>query len=53
VQRYDAPAFQLTASPAELRPVPTLGQHNAHVFQGLLGLSAMEYEALEREGVFE
>jgi benzylsuccinate CoA-transferase BbsF subunit len=53
VQRYDAPAFQLTASPAELRPVPTLGQHNAHVFQGLLGLSATEYEALEREGVLE
>jgi benzylsuccinate CoA-transferase BbsF subunit len=53
VQRYDTPAFQLTASPAELRPVPTLGQHNAHVFQGLLGLSGTEFEALEREGVFE
>ena len=53
VQRYDAPAFQLTASPAELHPVPMLGQHNARVFQGLLGLSDTEYEALEREGVFE
>jgi benzylsuccinate CoA-transferase BbsF subunit len=53
VQRYDAPAFQLTASPPELRPVPTLGQDNARVFQGLLGLSGAEYEALEREGVFE
>lgn len=53
VQRYDAPALQLTASPAELRPVPTLGQHNAHVFKGILGISDTEYEALEREGVFE
>jgi len=53
VQRYDVPAFHLTASPARLRPVPTLGQHNAWVFKGLLGLSDAEYEALEREGVFE
>ena len=53
VQRYDAPAFHLTDSPAQLRPVPTLGQHNACVFKGLLGLSDAEYEALEREGVFE
>jgi benzylsuccinate CoA-transferase BbsF subunit len=53
IQRYDAPAFRLTASPAQLRPVPTLGQHNARVFQGLLGLSEAEYHALEREGVFE
>ena len=53
VQRYDAPAFHLTNSPAQLRPVPTLGQHNAGVFKGLLGLSDAEYEALEREGVFE
>jgi crotonobetainyl-CoA:carnitine CoA-transferase CaiB-like acyl-CoA transferase len=53
VQRYDAPAFHLTASPAQLRPVPTLGQHNAYVFKGLLGLSDVEYEALERDGVFE
>jgi benzylsuccinate CoA-transferase BbsF subunit len=53
VQRYDALSFQLPASPAQLRPVPTLGQHNADVFKGLLGLSDGEYEALEREGVFE
>jgi crotonobetainyl-CoA:carnitine CoA-transferase CaiB-like acyl-CoA transferase len=33
--------------------VPMLGQHNACVFKGLLGLSDAEYEALEREGVFE
>jgi benzylsuccinate CoA-transferase BbsF subunit len=52
-QRYDAPAFHLTASPAQLRSVPTLGQHNAVVFKGLLGLSDEEYAALDAEGVFE
>lgn len=51
-QRYDAPSFHLSASPAQPQPVPLLGQHNADVFQGLLGLSAAEYEALEAEGVF-
>jgi benzylsuccinate CoA-transferase BbsF subunit len=53
MQRYDVPAFHLTASPAQLRPVPMLGQHNDCVFKGLLGLSDAEYEALERDGVFE
>jgi benzylsuccinate CoA-transferase BbsF subunit len=52
VQRYDAPAFHLSASPAQLRPVPTLGQHNAYVFKGLLGLSDAEYDTLEQEGAF-
>jgi benzylsuccinate CoA-transferase BbsF subunit len=53
LQRYDAPAFHLTASPAQLRPVPILGQHNAVVFKGLLGLSDAEFAALDGEGVFE
>jgi crotonobetainyl-CoA:carnitine CoA-transferase CaiB-like acyl-CoA transferase len=53
VQRYDAPAFVLSACPAHLAPVPTLGQHNAQVFKGRLGLSDTEYAALERDGVFE
>lgn len=52
-QRYDSPGFQLTGSPAHLRPVPRLGQHNADVFKGLLGLSETEYEACEAAGVFE
>jgi hypothetical protein len=30
-----------------------MGQHNADVFKGLLGLSEAEYGALEAEGVFE
>jgi benzylsuccinate CoA-transferase BbsF subunit len=52
-QRYDTPAFQLSTSPPQLRPVPTLGQDNALVFKGLLGLSDAEYEALAGDGVFE
>jgi crotonobetainyl-CoA:carnitine CoA-transferase CaiB-like acyl-CoA transferase len=52
-QRYDTPALQLLASPAQLRPAPTLGEHNAYVFKALLGLSEAEYGALERDGVFE
>jgi benzylsuccinate CoA-transferase BbsF subunit len=52
-QRYDGPAFRLTASPPHLRPVPLLGQHNTEVFKGILGLSDAEYQALEAEGVFE
>jgi benzylsuccinate CoA-transferase BbsF subunit len=52
-QRYDTPAFHLSASPARLGPVPTLGQHNPDVFKGFLGLSDAEYEAFARDGVFE
>ena len=52
-QRYDTPAFQLSASPARLGRVPTLGQHNPDVFKGLLGLSDAEYEAFARDGMFE
>ena len=52
-QRYDGPGFHLTASPARLRPVPLLGQHNAAVFKGILGLSDAEYQALDAEGVFQ
>jgi crotonobetainyl-CoA:carnitine CoA-transferase CaiB-like acyl-CoA transferase len=51
-QRYDRPGFHLTASPAQLRPAPLLGQHNAAVFKGILSLSNAEYQALEAEGVF-
>ncbi len=52
-QGYDGPGFHLTASPAQLHPVPLLGQHNVRVFKGLLGLSDAEYDGLEAEGVFE
>lgn len=53
VQRYDAHAVQLRASPAQLGPVPVMGQHNAYVFKELLGLSEMEYDVCMRAGVFE
>jgi len=33
------------------RPAPLLGQHNAYVFQELLGLDPQEVQALEAEGV--
>jgi crotonobetainyl-CoA:carnitine CoA-transferase CaiB-like acyl-CoA transferase len=52
-QRYDVPSFRLSATPAELRPVPLMGQHNAYVFKGLLGLSDAEYAALQAAGVFD
>jgi benzylsuccinate CoA-transferase BbsF subunit len=52
-QCYDTPAFQLSASPAQLRPVPILGQHNVYVFKELLGLSDVEYEAFACDGVFD
>ncbi|MBI3326931.1 MAG: CoA transferase [Nitrospinae bacterium] len=52
-QRYDGPGFHLSTTPARPRPVPRLGQHNAYVFNGLLGLTDQEYAALEAEGIFE
>lgn len=52
-QHYDGPGFQLSGSPAQLRPGPRLGQHNAEVFKARLGLSEAEFEVYEAEGVFE
>ncbi len=50
---YDALAYRLNGRvPTPPRPAPLLGQHNAEVYQELLGLSRAEYEALEAEGVF-
>jgi len=44
--------YTLSETPWEIRsPAPTLGQHNAEVFGGRLGLSGAEIEALEAEGV--
>jgi benzylsuccinate CoA-transferase BbsF subunit len=53
VQPYHRPSFDLSRSPPQLSPPPLMGQHNADVFKGLLGLSEAEYGALEAEGVFE
>jgi formyl-CoA transferase len=44
------PRFSRT--PGEIRfPGPQLGEHNAHVYGTLLGLSQKELEALEAEGI--
>jgi formyl-CoA transferase len=44
-------AVQLDDSPVELKPAPLLGQHNAEVYQDLLGLSPKAVKELEKEGV--
>jgi crotonobetainyl-CoA:carnitine CoA-transferase CaiB-like acyl-CoA transferase len=51
---YDAPAFRLSRTPAELsRPAPLLGEHNEYVFRQVVGLSEEEYIELLAEGVLE
>jgi benzylsuccinate CoA-transferase BbsF subunit len=44
--------FLLSATPAVLRPAPCLGQHNAHVYGELLGMSAVEMARYTAEGIF-
>ncbi|MDO8531458.1 MAG: CoA transferase [Dehalococcoidia bacterium] len=45
--------WRLSETPGRIRrPAPTLGQHNEHVCREVLGLSADEFQALEREKVF-
>jgi len=47
-----AAPFRLPESPGgPRRPPPLLGQHNDHVFGGLLGIDAAELDALRRDGV--
>jgi benzylsuccinate CoA-transferase BbsF subunit len=49
---YMGPAFQLSATPARLRPAPCLGEHNAYVYGQLLGMSAEEIAKYTDEHVF-
>lgn len=49
---YMGPAFDLSATPAMLRPAPCLGQHNAYVYGQLLGMSEAEIAQLTQEKVF-
>jgi formyl-CoA transferase len=42
---------RLEDSPAEVRPAPLLGQHNAEVYGDLLGLSSGQLEELRQEGI--
>ena len=51
---FDALPYRLDGStPLPPRPAPLIGQHNRAILQELLGLSASEYEALERDGVLQ
>lgn len=51
---FDALPYRIDGvTPLPPRPAPLLGQHNREVLQGLLGLNDAEYNALERDGVFE
>jgi crotonobetainyl-CoA:carnitine CoA-transferase CaiB-like acyl-CoA transferase len=38
-------------APAKVKPSPLLGQHNAEVLTGWLGMSAQEVDALKQEGI--
>ena len=43
--------FSTWSSPVHGRPAPTLGQHNADVLSGELGIGADKLAELERDGV--
>ncbi|MBF9042263.1 CoA transferase [Rhodobacterales bacterium HKCCE4037] len=46
-----APPMRMEATPHAVGPSPCLGQHNAEVFGGILGMSAEDIATLERDGV--
>jgi benzylsuccinate CoA-transferase BbsF subunit len=50
---YEAPPYTLSATPAELRPSPLLGEHNRYVYGEILGMSDAEIEELTKQGVIE
>jgi formyl-CoA transferase len=51
--KYKMPAWpvRFDGAPPRVKPSPLLGQHNAEVLGGWLGISAAEVEALRAEGI--
>jgi crotonobetainyl-CoA:carnitine CoA-transferase CaiB-like acyl-CoA transferase len=51
--RYKMPAWpvRFDGAPPRVKPSPLLGQHNAEVLGGWLGMGAAEVEALRTEGI--
>jgi len=49
---YGGPFAKFSATPLSIRtPAPTLGQNNAEIFKGVVGLSDREYQSLCEAGV--
>jgi crotonobetainyl-CoA:carnitine CoA-transferase CaiB-like acyl-CoA transferase len=50
---YKMPAWpvRFDGAPPRVKPSPLLGQHNAEVLGGWLGIGAAEVEALRAEGI--
>lgn len=48
---YDGPQIHMSRTPPVLRPAPVMGQHNAEVLQGILGLSDVDVVRLVEEEV--
>ncbi|WP_051423175.1 CaiB/BaiF CoA transferase family protein [Arthrobacter sp. MA-N2] len=49
---HQVPPFRLSATPAQLRPAPNMGEHNEYICTELLGVSDSEYIDLLLEDVF-
>lgn len=50
---YEAPPYNLSESPSELRPSPLLGEHNRKVYGEILGMRDEEIDELIKQGVVE
>lgn len=48
---YPGPLFNMSETPAEIRPAPLLGEHTRQVLEGLLGLRPVDVDVLIGNGV--